>query len=149
MSEAYKTGRKQQKKEKKSKKAAATQSEGPKQSEKGGKGKTEFEGIETRRRVNDIAEAPPELPTLRRKASSGGGGAKLDGVVSGVQQRMMEEERLRAIERYRAMKQRQQQQQPSKEDKQMQLAAQLDDLDIKLKEINALKAQVEKEFADF
>ena len=43
----------------------------------------------------------------------------------------------------------QQQQQPSKEDKQMQLAAQLDDLDIKLKEINALKAQVEKEFADF
>ena len=42
-----------------------------------------------------------------------------------------------------------QQQQPSKEDKQMQLAAQLDDLDIKLKEINALKAQVEKEFADF
>ena len=45
--------------------------------------------------------------------------------------------------------QQQQQQQPSKEDKQMQLAAQLDDLDIKLKEINALKAQVEKEFADF
>ena len=43
----------------------------------------------------------------------------------------------------------QQQQQPSKEDKQMQLAAHLDDLDIKLKEINALKAQVEKEFADF
>ena len=43
----------------------------------------------------------------------------------------------------------QQQQQPSKEDKQMQLAAQLDNLDIKLKEINALKAQVEKEFADF
>ena len=42
----------------------------------------------------------------------------------------------------------QQQQQPFKEDKQMQLAAQLDDLDIKLKKINALKAQVEKEFAD-
>ena len=52
---------------------------------------------------------------------------------------------VRAVE----TQQQPQQQQPSKEDKQMQLAAQLDDLDIKLKEINALKAQVEKEFADF
>ena len=31
----------------------------------------------------------------------------------------------------------------------MQLAAQLDDLDIKLKEINAIKAELEKEMKDF
>ena len=55
----------------------------------------------------------------------------------------------RTVGAVETQQQQQQQQQPSKEDKQMQLAAQLDDLDIKLKEINALKAQVEKEFADF
>lgn len=65
------------------------------------------------RRLNDIAQAPPEFKKLPRGAShKATGGAnkvrgraeKLDGVLSMAQKLMMEEEREKAILKYREMK---------------------------------------------
>lgn len=70
---------------------------------------TEFQSNSTSapRRLNDIAQAPPEFKKLprgvkdRTKATSG-----RDGVLSMKQKLMMEEERENAIARYRALKER-------------------------------------------
>jgi hypothetical protein len=70
---------------------------------------TEFQTSSTSvpRRLNDIAQAPPEFKKLPRgvkdgtKATSG-----RDGVLSMKQKLMMEEEREKAITRYRALKER-------------------------------------------
>jgi hypothetical protein len=61
------------------------------------------------KRLNDIAMAPPELKTLPRgaaaKSKTGGtSGSKADNVVSMAQKVMMEQEREKAIKRYRDMK---------------------------------------------
>ncbi|KIO25332.1 hypothetical protein M407DRAFT_25344 [Tulasnella calospora MUT 4182] len=74
-----------------------------------GKGKTEFERRVDRRSVNDVAEAPPTLTALPRGAAaaagkSGKASAESQLPVSAVQKRMMEEEREKAIERYRELK---------------------------------------------
>jgi hypothetical protein len=66
------------------------------------------------RRLNDIAEAPPELKQLPRgakahKASAGGEKSSQslrDGVLSMAQKAMLEEERERVIKAYREMKKR-------------------------------------------
>lgn len=54
------------------------------------------------RRLNDIAQAPPELKPLRRGVTSAIG--KRDGVLSMAQKVMMEQEREKAIARYRELK---------------------------------------------
>ncbi|KAG6914595.1 hypothetical protein DXG01_016429 [Tephrocybe rancida] len=61
------------------------------------------------RRLNDIAQAPPEFKRLPRGAVSSehGFGGKRDGVISMAQKQMMEKERENAIARYREMKSRQ------------------------------------------
>ncbi|KAL1680165.1 hypothetical protein EV122DRAFT_262798 [Schizophyllum commune] len=63
------------------------------------------------RRLNDIAQAPPDLKKLPRGAKkAAGSGAKMghtpksDGVVSMAQKVMMEQEREKAIERYRLLR---------------------------------------------
>lgn len=65
------------------------------------------------RRLNDIAQAPPEFKKLPRGAttstSDGSGTGKRDGVLSMVQKQMMERERENAIVRYREMRARQRQ----------------------------------------
>ena len=55
------------------------------------------------RRLNDIAQAPPELKKLPRGASSGITG-RADGVLSMSQKLMMDQERIKAIARYRELK---------------------------------------------
>ncbi|KAF8148224.1 hypothetical protein B0H34DRAFT_668922 [Crassisporium funariophilum] len=60
----------------------------------------------TPRRLNDIAQAPPELKKLPRGAGSVTG--KRDGVLSMSQKLLMEEERTKAIARYRELKARRQ-----------------------------------------
>ncbi|TBU24420.1 hypothetical protein BD311DRAFT_561405 [Dichomitus squalens] len=79
-------------------------------------GPKEFQKVDTSapRRLNDVAQAPPELKKLPRKAkklAAMGGGTKAsgatslkDGVLSMAQKAMMEEERERAIRLYREMK---------------------------------------------
>ncbi|KAG8998401.1 hypothetical protein FRB90_012311 [Tulasnella sp. 427] len=75
-----------------------------------GKGKTEFEKRVDRRSVNDIAEAPPTLSALPRGAGASAAGKSVKASVesklpvSAAQKRMMEEEREKAIERYRELK---------------------------------------------
>lgn len=73
-----------------------------------GKGKTEFERRVDRRSVNDVAAAPPTLTALPRGAAAAGKSGKASAEsqlpVSAVQKRMMEEEREKAIERYRELK---------------------------------------------
>ena len=76
----------------------------------------DFEKVDTSapKRLNDIAEAPPELKKLPRKAkklaamggaAKGSGASSLkEGVLSMAQKAMMEEERERAIRLYREMK---------------------------------------------
>lgn len=61
------------------------------------------------RRLNDIAQAPPEFKRLPRGAvsSNPGVGGKLDGVISMAQKQLMEKEREKAIARYRELKSRQ------------------------------------------
>ncbi|KAF5374159.1 hypothetical protein D9615_008863 [Tricholomella constricta] len=63
------------------------------------------------RRLNDVAQAPPEFKRLPRgavsAASDGFGSGKRDGVLSMAQRQMMEKERENAITRYREMKARQ------------------------------------------
>lgn len=57
------------------------------------------------RRLNDIAQAPPELPKLKKAAgmTKGKDGGK-EGVLSMAQRAMMEAEREKAIQRYRELK---------------------------------------------
>jgi hypothetical protein len=68
---------------------------------------TEFQSSSTSapRRLNDIAQAPPDFKKLPRGVKDG---AKMtsgrDGVLSMKQKLMMEEEREKAIARYRALK---------------------------------------------
>ncbi|KAG6826957.1 hypothetical protein H0H92_013770 [Tricholoma furcatifolium] len=60
------------------------------------------------RRLNDIAQAPPEFKRLPRGVSSESGlGGKRDGVLSMAQKQMMDKERENAIARYRELKSRQ------------------------------------------
>ncbi|KAG6831446.1 hypothetical protein H0H87_005118 [Tephrocybe sp. NHM501043] len=59
------------------------------------------------RRLNDIAQAPPEFKRLPRGASSQGDfGGKREGIISMAQKQMMEKERENAIARYRELKSR-------------------------------------------
>lgn len=71
---------------------------------------TEFETLSTSapRRLNDIAQSPPELSRLPRGVSTAKvANAKVDrrdGVLSLAQKAMMEEEREKAVARYRELK---------------------------------------------
>lgn len=71
---------------------------------------TEFQSLSSSapRRLNDIAQAPPELTRLPRgaaaKASSSGNRDKRDSVLSMAQKAMMAQERERAISHYRQLK---------------------------------------------
>jgi hypothetical protein len=73
---------------------------------------TEFQKSSTSapRRLNDIAQAPPEFKKLPRGAKDGADRSKMTsargGVLSMKQKLMMEEERENAILRYRALKER-------------------------------------------
>lgn len=69
--------------------------------------KTEFDQVPSRKRLNDIAQAPPNLkkPPKRVSKESAGAFGKKD-VVPPEQRRMMEVEREKAIRRYREMKER-------------------------------------------
>ncbi|KAG5651456.1 hypothetical protein H0H81_008592 [Sphagnurus paluster] len=73
----------------------------------------EFQKVSTSapRRLNDIAQAPPEFKKLPRgaapSASERGSGGKRDGILSMAQKAMMERERENAIARYRELKARQ------------------------------------------
>ena len=72
---------------------------------------TEFQKMSTSapRRLNDIAHAPPEFKNLPRGAedkSKKKYGVGKEGVISMKQKIMMEEEREKAIVRYRALKER-------------------------------------------
>lgn len=64
----------------------------------------EFQSVSSSapRRLNDIAQAPPEFKKLPRGITSAIG--KRDGVLSMAQKVMMEQEREKAIVRYRALK---------------------------------------------
>ena len=55
------------------------------------------------KRLNDIAQAPPEFKKLPRKAPPKASSAPVD-VISQTQKRMMELERDKVIQRYRALK---------------------------------------------
>ncbi|KAL0563559.1 hypothetical protein V5O48_018507 [Marasmius crinis-equi] len=69
---------------------------------------TEFQTLSTSapKRLNDIVQAPPEMPRLRKAEKIPGGIGKSGGVVSMAQKAMMEEEREKAIRRYRELKAR-------------------------------------------
>jgi hypothetical protein len=76
---------------------------------------TEFAALDSSapRRLNDIAQAPPTLSHVPKLRGSASGGADksakkniADGVLSMAQRAMMEEERERAIQRYRELKER-------------------------------------------
>ncbi|KAF5360518.1 hypothetical protein D9756_004503 [Leucocoprinus leucothites] len=56
------------------------------------------------RRLNDIAHAPPEFKKTPRGAKHAGTGAKREGILSMAQKSMMEQEREKAIARYRMLK---------------------------------------------
>ena len=68
----------------------------------------EFQSLSTSvpRRLNDIAQAPPELKKLPRGAATAAGimSKRVDGVLSMAQKAMMEQERLKAVSRYREIK---------------------------------------------
>lgn len=66
----------------------------------------EFETLSTSapRRLNDIAQAPPEIKKAPRGAGRPGIGGKREGVLSMAQKSMMEQEREKAITRYRMLK---------------------------------------------
>ncbi|PFH53267.1 hypothetical protein AMATHDRAFT_119022, partial [Amanita thiersii Skay4041] len=69
----------------------------------------EFEKLSTSlpRRLNDVAQAPPLLTTLPRgvkKVQQADGASKHDGILSMAQRAMMEEEREKAIKKYRMLK---------------------------------------------
>ena len=70
---------------------------------------TEFQNSSTSapRRLNDIAQAPPDFKKLPRGAKGGATTTSgREGVLSMKQKFMMEEEREKAIARYRALKER-------------------------------------------
>jgi hypothetical protein len=73
---------------------------------------TEFQKSSTSapRRLNDIAQAPPEFKQVPRGGKDGADKTKAtsgrEGVLSMKQKLMMEEEREKAIARYRALKER-------------------------------------------
>jgi hypothetical protein len=56
------------------------------------------------RRLNDVAQAPPEIKKAPRGASRPGLGGKREGVLSMAQKSMMEQEREKVINRYRMLK---------------------------------------------
>ncbi|XP_006457653.1 hypothetical protein AGABI2DRAFT_181783 [Agaricus bisporus var. bisporus H97] len=56
------------------------------------------------RRLNDVAQAPPEIKKAPRGASHSGLGGKREGVLSMAQKSMMEQEREKVINRYRMLK---------------------------------------------
>jgi hypothetical protein len=59
------------------------------------------------RKLNDVVQAPPELPTLRLTVKKDGGKTKDgDSILSLAQKAMMEKERENAIRRYRELKER-------------------------------------------
>jgi hypothetical protein len=66
----------------------------------------EFEKLSTStpRRLNDIAQAPPEIKKIPRGAKPSGKVAKREGILSMAQKSMMEQEREKAIARYRMLK---------------------------------------------
>lgn len=69
--------------------------------------KTEFDQKARTTRLNDIVQAPPNLTKLPRGATAKGGGVgsvKTNGIVSMAQKQRMEEERERAIQKYRELK---------------------------------------------
>ena len=70
--------------------------------------KTEFETLDQRRRVNDVVQAPPQLPGLKRsglkKPATSAFSATGRTPLNPGQKRLMEEERDRVIQRYREMK---------------------------------------------
>jgi len=71
--------------------------------------KTEFERRPSTTRLNDVAQAPPNLTRVPRGASrskeqTGVMGGKVDGVISMAQRQLMEEDRATAIKRYRQLK---------------------------------------------
>jgi hypothetical protein len=76
-------------------------------------GQKEFQKVSSSapRRLNDIAQAPPEFKKLPRgavaaseRSSNGTGVSKREGILSMAQKSMMEKEREKAIARYREMK---------------------------------------------
>lgn len=108
MRAAYKTASKTTKKSGRKRKDDTVEPAEKNSVQKGAEGKqTEFARRDDRRRVNDVAEAPPTLIRLPRKAEKSAVDDRMP--VSGVQKRLMDEEREGAIRRYREMKQRQQQ----------------------------------------
>lgn len=71
--------------------------------------KTEFDQRAPTTRLNDVVKAPPHLTKLPRGAAKRTGrgsdkAAKIHGVVSMAQKQMMEDERERAIKRYRELR---------------------------------------------
>jgi len=66
----------------------------------------EFQSVSSSvpRRLNDIAQAPPEFKKFPRGASSSSITGRADGVLSMSQKLMMDQERSRAIARYRELK---------------------------------------------
>ncbi|KAH8832871.1 hypothetical protein DL96DRAFT_1667339 [Flagelloscypha sp. PMI_526] len=82
--------------------AAEFDSESPKRQVRA----TEFQTMSTStpKRLNDIAQAPPEFTKFPRKASTKQTTSKKDNIVSMAQKVMMEQEREKAIARYRELK---------------------------------------------
>lgn len=100
----------EKRKEKKKKAAAPERSPSPSPpppppSKHAGRPK-EFELLSTSapRRLNDIAQAPPELSLKKAPKTVIGDGRKNAGVLSMAQKAMMEDEREKAIARYRQLK---------------------------------------------
>lgn len=69
----------------------------------------EFQTVQSSapRRLNDIAQAPPEFKKVPIRGVKVGGATKSDGVLSLAQKQMMEEERENVVRRYRELKARQ------------------------------------------
>lgn len=78
---------------------------GPK-TDKNAERQKDFETYSTSapRRLNDVAQAPPDIKKAPRGAVRLGIGGKREGVLSMAQKSMMEQEREKAIARYRMLK---------------------------------------------
>ena len=92
----------------KSKPSADSDSDSPPRDKHANKAK-EFATLQSSapKRLNDIAQAPPEFKKIPVRGVKAGGGMKSDGVLSLAQNQMMEEERENAVRRYRELKARQ------------------------------------------
>lgn len=70
--------------------------------------KTEFETLSQRRSVNDVVQAPPRLPMLKKSGAKKPPPSAFSATgrvpLNAGQQRLMEEERTRVIQRYRELK---------------------------------------------